>query len=102
MVEIPQASRIHKHFCKNPSRRGVFFWSWSGFGGPPCTAGIVPNDNDVITFNVVTSVAIEEQTTKKELLHITDLLGRETKDINNEVLLYIYDDGTVEKRIILE
>ena len=92
-------------FKLNPLAVGTYTFDLtlsSGFGGPPCTAGIVANDNDVITFNVVTSVAIEEQTTKKELLHITDLLGRETKDINNEVLLYIYDDGTVEKRIILE
>ena len=92
-------------FKLNPLAVGTYTFDLtlsSAFGGPPCTAGIVPNDNDVITFNVVTSVAIEEQTTKKELLHITDLLGRETKDINNEVLLYIYDDGTVEKRIILE
>ena len=92
-------------FKLNPLAVGTYTFDLtlsSGFGGPPCTAGIVPNDNDIITFNVVTSVAIEEQTTKKELLHITDLLGRETKDINNEVLLYIYDDGTVEKRIILE
>jgi len=92
-------------FKLNPLAVGTYTFDLtlsSGFGVPPCTAGIVPDDNDVITFNVVTSVEIEEQTTKKELLHTTDLLGRETKDINNEVLFYIYDDGTVEKRIILE
>ena len=92
-------------FKLNPLAVGTYTFDLtlsSGFGGPPCTAGIVPDDNDVITFSVVTSVEIEEQTTKKELLHTTDLLGRETKDINNEVLFYIYDDGTVEKRIILE
>ena len=46
--------------------------------------------------------AIQEHTTNKELLKITDLLGRETKGTKNEVLFYIYDDGTVEKRIIIE
>ena len=45
---------------------------------------------------------IEEQFANKELLKITDLLGRETKGTKNEVLFYIYDDGTVEKRIIIE
>jgi len=39
---------------------------------------------------------------KRELLKVTDLLGRETKGTKNEVLFYIYDDGTVEKRIIIE
>jgi len=69
---------------------------------PPCTAGIVTDDNDVISFNVVASVGIKEQTTKKELLRTTDLLGRETTDNKDEVLFYIYDDGTVEKKIIIE
>ena len=38
----------------------------------------------------------------KVLLKVTDLLGRETKGTKNEPLLYIYDDGTVEKRIVIE
>ena len=44
---------------------------------------------------------ISEYTTHKELLKVTDLLGRETKQ-TNQLLFYIYDDGTKEKRIILE
>ena len=39
---------------------------------------------------------------ERELLKVTDLLGRETKGTKNEVLFYIYDDGTVEKRIVIE
>jgi hypothetical protein len=53
-------------------------------------------------YSAFTSTAIQEHTTNKELLKVTDLLGRETKGTNNEVLFYIYDDGTVEKRIIIE
>ena len=45
--------------------------------------------------------AIQEQTISKELLKVTDLLGRETKQ-TNQPLFYIYDDGTVEKRIVIE
>jgi hypothetical protein len=44
---------------------------------------------------------IQEQTTNKELLKITDLLGRETKAIN-QLLFYIYNDGTVEKKVVIE
>ena len=44
---------------------------------------------------------IKEHTTNKELLKITDILGRETKE-TNQPLFYIYDDGTVEKRIVIE
>ena len=46
--------------------------------------------------------SVEEHTTNKNLLKITGILGRETKGTNNEVLFYIYDDGTVEKRIVIE
>ena len=46
--------------------------------------------------------AIEEHSTSTELLKVTDLLGRETKGTKNKLLFYIYDDGTVEKRIVIE
>ena len=45
---------------------------------------------------------IQEHTSKKELLKATDLLGREKKGTKNEILFYIYDDGTLEKKIIIE
>ena len=45
---------------------------------------------------------IDEINTTKELFKVTDLLGRETKGKKNEPLLYLYDDGTVEKRIIID
>ena len=52
--------------------------------------------------NNCSGTAIQEHTTNKKLLKVTDLLGRETKGTKNQHLLYIYDDGTVEKRIIIE
>ena len=44
---------------------------------------------------------ILEHSSNKELLKVTDLLGRETKQ-TNQPLFYIYDDGTVEKRIVIK
>ena len=52
--------------------------------------------------NNCTSTEIEEYNANKGIRKITDLLGRNTIDTKNEVLFYIYDDGTVEKKIILE
>ena len=46
--------------------------------------------------------AIEEHTTTKTLLKITDVLGRQTNQTRNKFLFYIYDDGTLEKRIVIE
>ena len=36
-----------------------------------------------------------------KLISVKDILGRETRQ-TNQLLFYIYDDGTVEKRIIIE
>ncbi len=38
----------------------------------------------------------------RKLISIVDVLGRENKGTKNESLFYIYDDGTVEKRIVIE
>ena len=51
--------------------------------------------------NNCTSTEIEEYNTNKGILKTTDLLGRETNE-TNQPLFYIYDDGTVEKRIVIE
>jgi len=78
--------------------------SWDCVGGicvdPGTGMGMYP---DQTSCNAVCGVSeIKEYTTKKELLKITDLLGRKTKGTKKKVLFYIYDDGTVEKRIVIE
>jgi len=30
------------------------------------------------------------------------LLGREVKETNNQILFHLYDDGSVEKKIVLK
>ena len=46
---------------------------------------------------------IEKNSSKdNHLLKITDILGRETNRTSNNLIFYIYDDGTVEKIITLE
>ncbi|HIG33032.1 MAG TPA: hypothetical protein EYQ09_06335 [Flavobacteriales bacterium] len=48
------------------------------------------------------TTSISEINTNKKLLKITDIFGRTTKTTNNNPLFYIYDDGSVEKKILLE
>jgi hypothetical protein len=75
------------------------FVNWSyGANNPDFTF------DNIVTFVIDTSfcpppVSIQEHTTNKKLIRTIDLLGRETK---NQPLFYIYDDGTVEKRIVIE
>jgi len=40
--------------------------------------------------------------TDKTLIKIVDILGRETKVVRNTLLFYIYKDGTVAKKIIID
>ena len=49
----------------------------------------------------VTSVIQQQHSKNKVLIKTIDLLGREAKQ-TNQPLFYIYDDGTVEKRIVIE
>jgi len=67
---------------------------WSGFPAIDTTF-------QYFSTNCALPTSIQEHTTNKELLKVTDLLGRETKQ-TNQPLFYIYDDGTVEKRIVIE
>jgi plastocyanin len=77
---IPQVSGLYQYVCT-----------------PHITFGMIGE------FTVITgTTAIKEHSTNKELLKVTDLLGRETKETKNEPLFYIYDDGTVEKIINIE
>jgi hypothetical protein len=48
------------------------------------------------------TTSISEINTDKKLLNIIDILGRTITVKNNTPLFYIYDDGTVEKRIVIE
>ena len=58
--------------------------------------------SDTAYFYVVTiPTYINEDDTKKNLQKVINLLGTATKQ-TNQPLFYIYDDGTVEKRIVIE
>ena len=45
---------------------------------------------------------VSEMNANKKLLKIIDVLGRESLSQNNTPLFYIYENGTVEKKIFLE
>ena len=50
----------------------------------------------------VTATNEMHTSSKKQLLKIVDILGKESKPTPNSVLFYIYSDGTVEKKLIIE
>ena len=63
---------------------------------------IVWNGNSWMLMSMAQPTAINENNTTKKLIRITNMLGQETPHKRNTPLFYIYDDGTVEKRIVIE
>ena len=102
-------------FDKPPftSKHPVFGITISGFNVVENIGNVPTNTNDMpLTDVIMDSVRIVSliQSNNNFLIHkaansrlvkITDLLGRQTKQ-TNQPLLYIYDDGTVKKRIIID
>ena len=50
----------------------------------------------------INPTGIIDNNLEKDIIRIKDLLGRDTEESKNVPLFYIYDDGTVEKKIIIE
>ena len=51
---------------------------------------------------VTSAINITEHKPKRKLLTIKDMLGRKTEVKSNSILFYLYDDGHVEKKILVE
>lgn len=65
--------------------------------------GSLVTDTCILTYNSTPSAIIDiNVSSNRKLISIVDVLGRESNGTTNEPLFYIYDDGTVEKQIIVE
>ena len=58
------------------------------------------NDTDMV--QIWCNTSINEVNTETKILKIVNLLGKNCSEEKNIILLYIYDDGRVEKRITIE
>jgi hypothetical protein len=65
--------------------------------------GSLVTDTCILTYNSTPSAITDiNVSNNRKLISIIDVLGRESKGTRNEPFFYIYDDGTVEKRIVIE
>ena len=48
------------------------------------------------------TVGVSNTYNEKKLVRIVDMLGKKSRIENNKTLFYIYDDGTVEKHILID
>ena len=72
---------------------------WDALGGHWVESGF---DKFQITSTIPTNISDLVIQENRKLVQIVDILGREVKPSQNIILFYIYDDGTVEKKIIVE
>ena len=74
------------------------YFVYSNFTGPN------PGDDTcILTYNLTpTTISDDNISSNRNVIKITDLLGQETPYRKNTPLFYIYDDGTVEKRIVID
>ena len=52
--------------------------------------------------NVTSTIELPTPTSKRELIKKTNILGQENTTIKNQPLIEIYDDGSTEKKIVIE
>ena len=57
---------------------------------------------DTITWigDIFNLTSFEENKLEKKIVKITDILGRETK-CKNQPLIYLYDDWTTERKMVI-
>ena len=72
-------------------------------------SSLVPHNFNIAIWNYINDLPCSTLSTDdykgkdtRKLIEIVDVLGRKNKGLNNQPLFYIYDDGTVEKKIIVE
>jgi hypothetical protein len=58
--------------------------------------------NDIDTVQIWCNTSINEDTEVVKLLKIVNILGEDSSERKNTLLLYIYDDGTVKKKIVVD
>jgi hypothetical protein len=66
---------------------------------------IFDNDQSIVSYqeNITPSgLSSETDHSKKKLTKVVDALGREVNHTTNQILFHIYDDGSVEKKFIVE
>lgn len=80
---------------------------WIRLGGAPDEVLVPINlNNDIWAYinklNCNSTNIGEKQNQKKQLIKTIDILGKSSYDLKNKSLFYIYDDGSIEKRFIVD
>ena len=113
---INLVNNTYLDFDKPPytSKHPVFGITISGFDIVENIGNVPTNTNDMPLLDVImdsvrivsliqsNSNFLIDKESNRRLVRITNILGQENSYRKNIPLFYIYDDGTVEKRIVIE
>ena len=84
--------------CYDTWDNNMHGYAWNGMAN-----GINYGIHGFTKFSIDNNVTgLDNIVDKEGRYKIVDLLGRSTKIVKNKPLIYIYNDGTVEKRIVIE
>ena len=109
---INLVNNTYLDFDKSPftSKHPVFGITISGFNIVQDIGNVQTNFNDVPYVDVVmdsvrvvnTQVSVDDRNyvSNRKLVKIIDFLGRDSKIFSKKPLIFIYDNGEVEKKII--
>ena len=70
---------------------------WDALGGHWVEGGF-----DKFEITIQNSTSINNLQSSKKLINVIDVIGRNVNSSSNTMLLYIYDDGSVEKKMIID
>jgi hypothetical protein len=76
--------------------------SFSGFDNKDMTPSLPLELNPYVDSCTMISYVNNIVNSEKYLINIIDLVGRNSIVSENKILFYIYNDGTVEKKILIE
>ena len=76
---------------------GTYTITLTAFTNDSCVSESISVD---ITLSFATSIS--ESNVNKEVVSIIDVFGRETTESKNTILFYLYKDGRVEKKMVIE
>ena len=57
---------------------------------------------DVSSCTLLTNIELLTPTSKRELIKTINIIGQENTTIKNQPFIEIYDDGSVEKKYVIE
>ena len=104
-------NKLHLGVINYPDSIGLscnYNWNGLDLNGGLCLVGLpnyisfTPNFNFITNTNCNNTTSVFDINENKKLLKITNVLGQETSPKSNTPFFYLFDDGTVEKKIIIE